>query len=208
MTIVLTSESSIILPAVAKTLGSSFFRKRFVCVSTAAAVYPEHTWVTAEQECLRKLGAEVTEVELSTLTKDEAQRKLEESDGIFVHGGNTFYLLQEMQRIGLKQFIRDYVASDRIYIGSSAGSIAAGPRIDVIAATDDPSKAPTVDPLDGLHLVDVVPMVHFDDPNYFSAFRASFERAIETGTNILPLRNDQFLIVEKGNLRILTASRS
>ena len=206
MTIILTSESSITLPAVERELGSAFFRRRFVCVSTAAAVFSERPWVTAEQECLRKLGAEVMEVELSTLAKDEAHRLLDDSDGIFIHGGNTFFLLQEMQRIGFKQFVSDYIASERPYIGSSAGSIVAGPRIDVIAATDNPSKAPTVNPLEGLHLVEVIPMVHFNDTSYFGAFRASFERAIETGSNVLPLRNNQFIISEKGTLTIVTAS--
>jgi len=205
MTILLTSESSITLPSIATLLGAPFFKRRFACVSTAAAVYPEHPWVTAEQECLRKLGADVTEVELSALSQKEARRKLDNSEGLFVHGGNTFFLLQEMQRIGFKEFVGDYLSSERPYIGSSAGSIVAGPRIDVIAATDDPSKAPNVDPTNGLHLVDVVPMVHFNDASYVEAFRASFERAIETGTNVLPLRNDQYILSQTGTLRIVTA---
>ena len=34
---------------------------------------------------------------------------IDDSDGLLVHGGNTFYLLQEMQRVGFGDFLRGYL---------------------------------------------------------------------------------------------------
>lgn len=205
MTIVLTAESSVSLTSVAELLGGEFFQRRFACISTAAAVYEDCPWVTSEQGGLRNLGAKIVDVELSTLSKPEALRLLEDSEGIFVHGGNTFFLLQEMQRVGFKEFVRAYTASNRPYVGSSAGAIVAGPRIDVIASTDEPGKADSVDAACGLDLVNFVPFVHFDVASYAPAFRVAFDEVLRLGLTMIPLRNDQYVVSNPSGLRIVTA---
>src|ERR1700730_10811630 len=54
---------------------------------------------------------------------------IEETDAIFVGGGNTFRLLKALQDLGLLEPIRRKVESGTPYIGSSAGSNVAGPTI-------------------------------------------------------------------------------
>ena len=206
MTLILAAEATGVLSAVAKEKGATFFKKQFVCITTAGIPYEEKSWITDEQNALRSLGANIREVELSRLSTSEAQSVIGDSESIYVHGGNTFYLLQEMQRVGFKEIITSYLASGRSYVGSSAGSLVMGPRIDLIASTDDPSKAPKVDATKGLGLIDIIPFVHFDVPSYWPAFRSSFERVIEEGSNILPIRNDQFVVVDGKNFRLVTAS--
>lgn len=149
MPIILTSEATKVLHTVAKELTTDFFRRRFVCITTAAVPYQERSWIIEEQSALRTLGATTRELELSQVSPTEAEAALKDSDCIYVHGGNTFYLLQEMQRVGFKDIVASYLASGRSYLGSSAGSLVAGPRIDVISSTDDPTKAPKVDASDG-----------------------------------------------------------
>lgn len=206
MTIILASEAAQVLPVVAEELGHEFLRRKFVCITTAGAPYQETPWIAAEQSALQALGATVHPFCLSRVSASEAEQVIQDSEGVYVHGGNTFYLLQEMQRVGFKESISSYLTSGRPYIGSSAGSIVVGPRIDIIASTDEPEKGPHVDATKGLGLIDIVPFVHFDVPSYFDAFRVSFENALKHGINILPLRNDQFLVVEGSELRLVTAS--
>ena len=206
MTLILAAEATQVLGTVAKEMGDTFFQKQFVCITTAGVPYEQKSWITDEQHALRSLGADVREVELSRLSISEAASVIGDSEGVYVHGGNTFYLLQEMQRVGFKEIITSYLASGRSYIGSSAGSLVMGPRIDLIASTDDPSKAPKVDATKGLGLIDIIPLVHFDVPSYWPAFRTSFERVIQEGSNILPIRNDQFLVLEGKNFRLVTAN--
>jgi dipeptidase E len=206
MTLILAAEATQVLSAVAKEMGATFFQKQFACIITAGVPYEEKSWIADEQNALRSLGANIREVDLSRLSTSEAASVIDDSEGIYVHGGNTFYLLQEMQRVGFKEIITAYLASGRIYVGSSAGSLVLGPRIDLVASTDDPSIAPGVDATKGLGLIDIIPFVHFDVPSYWPAFRSSFERVIEEGANILPIRNDQFVVVDGENFRIVTAS--
>jgi dipeptidase E len=56
-------------------------------------------------------------------------RRIEDIDAVFIGGGNTFRLLKSLYDHKLLEPIRELVASGRPYIGSSAGSIVAGPTI-------------------------------------------------------------------------------
>ena len=54
---------------------------------------------------------------------------LEQSDGVFVGGGNTFRLLDRLVRHGLVEEVRSKVAAGAPYMGASAGSNVACPTI-------------------------------------------------------------------------------
>jgi dipeptidase E len=74
---------------------------------------------------LEELGVETT-----TVSPDEAgQRALEEAESVFVGGGNTFRLVDALQRSGLLGAIRSRVRSGLPYMGSSAGTNIAAPTI-------------------------------------------------------------------------------
>lgn len=64
--------------------------------------------------------------------KSEKFEAKETFDAIYVCGGNTFAILDRMKKIGLDKFIITAVKTEKsIYIGVSAGSIIAGPSIDI-----------------------------------------------------------------------------
>src|SRR5262249_43977238 len=54
---------------------------------------------------------------------------LDRVDAVFVGGGNTFRLLHRLYRYGLIPLLRERVRAGMPYIGSSAGSIVAGPSL-------------------------------------------------------------------------------
>lgn len=61
---------------------------------------------------------------------------------IFVEGGNTFFLLQELKRTGADQMLIREVNLGKVYIGESAGAIVACPDIGYSTVMDAPEKAP------------------------------------------------------------------
>src|SRR6266403_3885968 len=92
------------------------------------------------------------------------QKAIEQTDAIFIGGGNTFRLLKALQDLELLEPIRRKVKSGAPYIGSSAGSNVAGPTI---KTTKD---MPIVQPcsFDALGLVPFQISPHYLDPDPYS----------------------------------------
>lgn len=69
-------------------------------------------------------------IEVTGLSADEAgQKALEAAEAVFVGGGNTFRLLDRLQRSGLLARIARRVRAGLPYLGASAGTNVAGPTI-------------------------------------------------------------------------------
>jgi dipeptidase E len=89
------------------------------------------------------------------------RKAVEQTDAIFIGGGNTFRLLKALQDLDLLEPIRRRVKNGTPYIGSSAGSNVAGPTI---KTTED---MPIVQPrsFDSLGLVPFQISPHYLDPD-------------------------------------------
>ena len=74
---------------------------------------------------LRDLGVDVLRVEEGAA----AAAAIAEADGLFVGGGNTFRLLDRLQRARVLPAIRDRVRQGMPYLGSSAGTVIAAPTL-------------------------------------------------------------------------------
>jgi dipeptidase E len=69
-------------------------------------------------------------IEVSTLTADEAGRRLvRDAEAVFTGGGNTFRLLKTLQDAGILPLLRERALAGMPYIGSSAGTNIAAPTI-------------------------------------------------------------------------------
>lgn len=86
-------------------------------------------WLEDDRSALVKAGFVVSDYTITGKTSREVKRDLADFDAIFVSGGNTFYALEKIQHSGCAKIIREYVDRGKIYIGSSAGSVLAGPDI-------------------------------------------------------------------------------
>jgi dipeptidase E len=82
-------------------------------------------------------------------------------DIIYVYGGNTYTILDRIRRAGFDKLIQNHVGSGGLYIGNSAGSIIAGPQIEITKFWDDtdPNKVGIKD-LAGLNLTNISVFPH------------------------------------------------
>lgn len=98
-------------------------------IPTASDVYSDTPWIASDREALLNIGYEVFDVALKDDAKDILLDKLSAADIIFVAGGNVTYLAERSQKSGFGQIIRELLAAGKVYVGSSAGSMIAGPSV-------------------------------------------------------------------------------
>jgi dipeptidase E len=130
----------------------------------------------------------------------DPHQAIEQTDAIFIGGGNTFRLLKALQDLDLLDPIRQRVKRGAPYIGSSAGSNVAGPTI---KTTKD---MPIVQPrsFDSLGLVPFQISPHFQDPDPNSRHMGETqeERILqfleENETPVVGIREGAWLICENG----------
>lgn len=128
------------------------------------------------------------------------QKAVEETDAIFIGGGNTFRLLKALQDLSLIEVIRRKVEGGAPYIGSSAGSNVAGPTI---KTTKD---MPIVQPrsFDSLGLVPFQISPHYldPDPNSTHMGETQEERILqfleENDTPVVGIREGAWLLCNDG----------
>ncbi len=134
----------------------------------------------------------------------DPKRAIEETDAIFVGGGNTFRLLKALQDFDLLEPIRCRVREGTPYIGSSAGSNVAGPTI---KTTKD---MPIVQPrsFDSLGLVPFQISPHYQDPDPNSKHMGETqeERILqfleENETPVVGMREGAWLLCENGAVAV------
>src|SRR6201997_4015006 len=129
---------------------------------------------------------------------------IEQTDAMFIGGGNTFRLLKALQDLDLLELIRRRVRGGAPYIGSSAGSNVAGPTI---KTTKD---MPIVQPrsFDSLGLVPFQISPHFQDPDPNSRHMGETqeERILqfleENETPVIGIREGAWLVCEDGAITL------
>jgi dipeptidase E len=127
---------------------------------------------------------------------------LDDTDVIFISGGNTFFLLQEMRKSGFTELIPEYVKKGMTYVGSSAGSVVAGPDISLIKGLDDPKDAPELKDYAGLGLIDVLIFPHWGSANFQKRYMQSMNSVYGMGIKIILLTDDQYVVGNWGKYSI------
>jgi dipeptidase E len=138
-------------------------------IPTAGDPYSERPWIDADRKSLIELGYQVTDINLKGKVSNSLVEELNGFDIIFVAGGNTTYLMQQSHASGFTTVIRDFLKIGKLYIGSSAGSILAGPTVEPFISEDmtELPKDFVLADSSCLHLVDYIVLPH-DQVEQFS----------------------------------------
>jgi len=171
--------------------------KRVTFIPTASLPEKVVFYVRAGKKALEQLGLIVDELEISTASHKEISKKLQNNDYIYVTGGNTFFLLQELQKTGTDKIITEQIKTGKIYIGESAGSIILAPNIEYAMDLDNPKKAPELKDNASLSIVKFYPVPHHTNAPFKKAVEKIISRYDST-MELMPISNSQVIIV-KGN---------
>ena len=141
---------------------SKFNKTREKRVPTEVNEMGEKAYKLEAKEELIKLGLIIDELDISNSSTEEISRKLYKNDYIYISGGNTFFLLQELKRTGTDEIIKSLVEKGKPYIGESAGAIILSKNIEYVKDMDDYQNT-TLNDFRGLSLIDFYPLPHFGD---------------------------------------------
>lgn len=176
---------------------------RVAFIPTAADPYNDKAFVKTDRNKLLEMGFDVFDLDIKDKTERELEEELRFADIIFVAGGNTFYLLDQVQKSGFAEVIKRLMWSKRIvYVGSSAGAVLAGPDIKPIEILERLELTPELQSTKALELVDFVVLPHYRKEKYADKFDSIIKQYGNT-FDLIPITNDQAVIVEGHSRRIV-----
>ncbi len=183
-----------VAPILSKFVSTPLKGKTVAFIPTAS-IHEEYTqYVEDGKAALASLGLVVKELEITQCNKNEIVQVLRDCDCIYISGGNTFFLMQELRRTGADRLITEQVEKGKLYIGESAGTMIFAPNLEYAKSMDDPfSQTPDFSDFRGLGIVDFYPVVHF---NCFP-FKKATQTIVQENSH-LPLKtitNQQAIVV-------------
>lgn len=175
--------------------------KTVTFIPTASKVEKVVFYVNSGRKALEKLGVIIDVLDISTAAADEIQDKLHENDFIYITGGNTFFLLQELKRTGADKIMKEEVNKGKLYIGESAGAMVVSHNIEYAQKMDRMKKAPNLTQYEALGLVDFYPLPHFES----APFKKIAQSVIDTYSSTLqltPISNHDAILIDDGKIRV------
>jgi dipeptidase E len=122
---------------------------------------------------------------------DALAEKFADCSGVWVTGGNTFYLSYHMHQSGFDTLLPHLLRQGFVYAGESAGAVIAGKTLHGIEVLDDPSLAPETI-WEGLCLVDYGIIPHWGKPKYAGRSEQAYEEMRLFGP-VKTLTDDQYI---------------
>ncbi len=120
-------------------------------VPTAAITSEESSYVLESKMELVDLGIkDIINIDLETTP----EKDILSCDVMYVCGGNTFHLLNEVRRYRFDEVIKKFVNLDKLYLGVSAGSILVTPSTEIAREEPADINSDNVTDFKGLGLVD------------------------------------------------------
>lgn len=175
--------------------------KELVFIPTAANVESYTGYIDDAYARFAALGIRVEIMDIAALSEAEIKTRLENAPVLAVSGGNTFYLLQEMQQKNLPEFIRRRIASGMAYAGESAGAVLSAPDIDYIHEMDNDKRVGNTQDNQALALVDFYLVPHVGEEPFAEAGERILAR-YRNRLNLLPINNRQAVVVKGQNREI------
>lgn len=176
-------------------------------IPTAANVEQgDKDWMINDLVTCTKLGFKSIDiVDISALPKDIWLTRLQEADIFFVEGGNTFHLMDWIEKSGLKDLLPEMLKS-KVYVGVSAGSMVVCPSLDL--STSDRLYSESIGKYkkdEGLGFVDFLIRPHLNSPYFPNVNLENLETLAQELTNTFYAIDDNTAIkVVDGKIEVIS----
>ena len=175
--------------------------KKVAFIPTASLHEGYTGYVGSARKLFKKLGASVTEIDISTEAYSTVQSVFEDADVIYFTGGNSFFLMDQLRKTETDELLKKELANGKLMIGESAGAIICAPTIQYIEQMDEKPEDYSQEDNEGLDLIDFYVL-----PHYLTApFKKITERIMAefSDLNICAINNHQAIIVNDEGSKVI-----
>lgn len=163
MKLLLTSaglSNEIIAEEFRKLLDKPMEQVKVIFIPTASRTEEERYYVNISKQELIDLG--IIEIKVLDIDHEITYDEIKDYDVLYVCGGNTFYLLDQIRKFNFDKLIKRFIEEDKLYLGVSAGTYITCPTIEH-ASWDYPDKNDVgLDDLTGLNLIPFLLTAHYE----------------------------------------------
>ena len=171
-------------------------------IPTAGNVEDYRGYIDEALQTFEDLGFQVEVLDISACDRETAQAKIFQSKLLYISGGNTFYLLQELKKKQLLSLIKEQIADGMVYVGESAGAIITAKDIDYNKIMDDKAVAKELNDTEALNEVDFYVLPHVGEEPFVESAQSTLD-TYSGQLNLLPLNNRQAVLVEGEEVKVL-----
>lgn len=205
MNLFLASSVNFVSIDIAEKVRTIIKNNRLVFITTASEVEKgDLSWLDDDRQALKDAGFLVKDYSVTGKNQVQISKKLEGAGSICVGGGNTYYLLSQVQKSGFDKIVNRLMKNGLIYIGSSAGAILAGPNIET--SLDDPTMVPELVDYAGLNLTDVSVRPHWGSERFSERYHQEIDRLYSLKQKMILLRDNQYLHVKEDWYQVITCA--
>ena len=175
--------------------------KKVAFIPTASLHEGYTGYVGSARKLFKKLGASVTEIDISTEAYSTIQAVFEDADVIYFTGGNSFFLMDQLRKTETDELLKKELANGKLMIGESAGAIICAPTIQYIEQMDEKPEDYSQEDNEGLDLIDFYVL-----PHYLTApFKKITARIMAefSDLNICAINNHQAIIVNDEGSKVI-----
>lgn len=175
--------------------------KKVVFIPTASINEGYTGYVGSARKLFKKMGANLTEIDISKEDFKTIKAVFEETDIIYFTGGNSFFLIDQLRKTGVDKLLKKELKKGKLMIGESAGSVICAPSISYIEIMDEkPEDYSQIDD-NGLNLIDFYVLPHYlTSP--FKKITATILKKF-SDLKICPINNHQAIMVNGKESKII-----
>lgn len=201
--IFLTSSVSFVAKDIAKKLGG-VKNKKILYIYTACEKKLGSDWQIADRTSLVKAGFKVIDYTITSKPVAAIKKDFQNVDALYVGGGNSFYLLQQIQLTKSAPIFKQAIKDGKIYIGTSAGSVVAGNSIYPSYNLDNVKSAPKLKGYKGMGLVDFCVLPHWgSEKSKDNYLNQKLAHNYNTKNKLIFLDDYQYMQIEDGWYRMI-----
>lgn len=175
--------------------------KKVVFIPTASINEGYTGYVGSARKLFKKMGANLTEIDISKEDFKIIEAVFEETDIIYFTGGNSFFLIDQLRKTGVDKLLKKELKKGKLMIGESAGSVICAPSISYIEIMDEkPEDYSQIDD-NGLNLIDFYVLPHY----LTSPFKKITTTILKkfSDLKICPINNHQAIMVNGKESKII-----